>query len=173
MEHCWGKKKCNKPRQKSLCRPCETQTKTGGGGSSMWSHAASTNAEAPYGSQVQIPQTELCCPHLDFTAAHRKPPGGQPGELGFGGGHLIPSTECFVSSPRTDPLQMQDYSSATGKESPIAPLQVDNANSHQARQRQCTCCARLDPFHTVDTGRLNAHWGCSWPVHTARYCCHR
>lgn len=59
------------------------------------------------------------------------PPGGQPAELGFGGGHLIQN--ALSSLPRTDPLQMQDYSSATGNESPIAPLYADNANSQHGR----------------------------------------
>lgn len=66
------------------------------------------------------------------------PPGGQPAELGFGGGHLIQNALSPV--PQADPLQMQDYSSATGNKSPIAPLCAVNVNSHHGREKQHICC---------------------------------
>lgn len=145
MEHCWGKKMQQTTSEVTVLTLWNTNRTSG----HLWSHPGSANNGAPYRGLVHT----TSCPLLDFSAAHRDPPGGQPAELGFGGGHLIQNTLSPV--PWTDPLQMQDYSSAAGDESPIALLCVDNANSRHGRQKEYTCCDTFFCNSFVDANMMS------------------
>lgn len=124
MEHCWGKKMQQTTSEVTV--------------STLWNAGRTIVATCDLilprpmlGLLTDAwfrPRFALTLVSLQLTG---NPPGGQPAELGFGGGHLIQS--ALSSLPRTDPLQMQDYSSATGNESPIAPLYADNGNSQHGR----------------------------------------
>lgn len=113
---------------------------TGGG---LWSHPASANAVAPCRNQVQITDQALPSPWF-LCGSQETHLEGSLGRWALVADTWYPLQNALSPVPRTDPLQMQDYSSATGNESPIAPLQEDNANSRYARLKQYT----RSVFHT-------------------------
>ena len=107
-------------------------------------------------SQVQTPRCALCPSPWFLSSSQETPLEGSLGSWALVADTWYPLQNALSPALQTDPLQMQDYGGATGNESPIAPVWANNANSHHARQKQCTCC---DTFVSLSYGRCTYNAG--------------
>lgn len=165
MEHCWGKKMQQTTSEVTVSTLWNTDQTSGG----LWSHPVSTNAGAPRRKPGSNP-TDRALPSPWFLCSSEETPlEGSLGSWALVADTWYPLQNALSPVPRTDPLQMQDYSSATGNESPIAPLWADNANSHHGRQKQYTCC---DTFISLSYSTCT-YYDFLWPIHTVQDCSHR
>lgn len=148
MEHCWGMKMQQTTSEVTV----STLRSTDRTSCCLWSQPVSTDAG---GGDVCHRSFALTLISLQLTGS---PPVGSLQSWA-----LVADTwyTLCLQSPKTDHLQMQDYGSATGTESPIAPLCADNANSHHGRQKEYTSWAtflKIPFIYQMHIWCTSAYW---------------